>query len=380
MSMQPFKIDGRKGWYIRFRDYSRPGGPWRQVKGGDRRDDAIVKLAREVERSNKIRDGIVTQRELRDADRMAAPIAALLDDWRESMEGRRITPSKINTWCRYVELIANDQMPPLNRGDETGPKGRNAVQSLAELDPNAVDKYLKRLMDTPYNRGVSTRNEYLTAIKAFIAWVRGTSNGCPLSCISKMNAKKDRRRQKRGLTVGEFERLIECVPTQRGGGHSREWYQAFYLVAGRCGGRWTEISKLRAEHVHSGFIHFDADIAKMGEDGSVELLPEVEQALRKIMPASGLIFGTKPTRRTFQRHLALAGIAYKLDDRTVSLRMTLASQLIALDPPIIPAELKRVMRHASITTTYGYYNDIALTTGGGAMQRLRRTEKMREAS
>ena len=372
--MTPYKRPDRDGYWFKFRDYSRPGGPWRQVKGGSTYEGAVIAQARAIERSIQIRDGIITPQQLRDADRMAAPIPELLEDWQSSMEGRRVDASKIKTWVRYVELITEDRMPPRQRGGnranaKAGSRGRNAILCLSELDANAIDKYLKRLMDKPYSRGVRTRNEYLTALKAFIAWVRGTSSGCPLSMIGKLNPKKDPRVPRRGLTVDEFDRLVACIP-DTAQGRGRAWYRAFYLVAGRCGGRWSEIAKLRVEHIHDGYIHFDAEITKTGESGDVEMLPEVEAAISRItqMRVGGLLFGGKPARRTFERHLAAAGIPYRLDGRVVSLRMTLASQLIAAGA--IPAELKRIMRHSSITTTYGYYNDIALTTGGGALGRL----------
>lgn len=368
--MDPFQVKGRPGWYIKYRDHARTGGPWRVVKGGDTYKAAVIELHRREQRSGQIRDGIVTQQQLRDADRMKQPVSTLLVEWRASLESRGVNQAVVDRWVRYCELITQDRMPPkqnggTRKGIEAGPSGGRSIYCLAELDPNAVDRYLGRLTATPYSRGVRTRNEYLTAIKAFIGWVRGTTNAGPLDCLHKLNPKRDPRVPRRALTLDEFHAFLDALPDT---GRGRDWYRAFYLVAGRCGGRWSEIRRLRVEHVLRGMIHFDASITKTGESGDVEMLPEVEAAVRKILPASGLVFGASPTRRTFERHLARAGIAYRLDGRVVSLRKTLASQLIAAGAK--PAELKLVMRHRSITTTFAHYNDPALVDTAGAMARL----------
>lgn len=104
------------------------------------------------------------------------------------------------------------------------------------------------------------------------------------------------------------------------------------------------------------------------------MIPEVANAISGIIPEAGplpgksLVFGGTPTRRTFERHLAKAGIAYKLDGRVVSLRKTLASHLIALGAK--PAELQLIMRHRHITTTYQHYRDPKMINTSGAMASL----------
>ncbi len=89
-------------------------------------------------------------------------------------------------------------------------------------------------------------------------------------------------------------------------------------------------------------------------------------------PPTDLIFGFKPDRRTWKRHLAKAEIPYEDDSGRIADRKCLRSTFIThlalrgVDPRIV----QRLARHKDINITMNYYTDPYLLDMQGAIEKL----------
>jgi len=387
--MDPFKIKGRPGWHIRYRDHARPAGKqWVTRKGGDTLREAFASLQKAEDESDLVRRGLVTPRQLSVAVNAQRPIHEVIALWQQTMAGDGVSVRHIADFVRCVTYIVDGHKPPLNVNK---PHGKRPIrptltryQTVGAIEPNGVEKFLRMLTRAPYNRSRRTRNQYLVAIKAFMNWSvgRGFAESSPLGCLQKLNEAKDPRRPRRALTHDELARLLAIVDPNSPGhliyrrpDRGPTWFLAFYLASARCGGRWTELAKLRWEHIDfaMGDMHFAADITKTGESGRVPMTPAVVEALLAIRPLTlstqGLVFGGQPTRRTFERHLRKADVSYTNEaGHVVSLRKTFGSHLVAAGTH--PRTVQLLMRHTNIQTTFKHYSDPNFVDTRGALDAL----------
>lgn len=308
-------------------------------------------------RERRIFDGLESPLDEKRKNNSRRPIQEIIEEYRSHMLAKRLGLSHIKTMVNSVKAAL----------------AHCNFNCLADIEPVRFERFLGQLLAV-HKRSFTTRNRYLTAVKSLLNWAveSGMLISNPLMSLHKLNEAKDPRRPSRALTEKEFETLTDKT--------SIPFYKAFYLVAGRCGGRWAEIARLRVKHFDfdAEELTFSADITKTGEARTLHLLPEVIASVRAIIPVdaggNSHVFGCKPDRRTWQKHLAAAGIEYcdtsgRIADRK-SLRKTFASHLIAVGTR--PRELQLLMGHANIHTTMRHYSDPSLVDTRGAMQKLRR--------
>src|SRR5262249_58517119 len=85
---------------------------------------------------------------------------------------------------------------------------------LGDIDANRVEGWLAD-QRREHDMGISTSNHYLTSVKGFTRWLTKTRpprwGSDPLTCLSKLNAETDIRRQRRDLAVDEAVRLLEAT-------------------------------------------------------------------------------------------------------------------------------------------------------------------------
>ena len=347
-----YRLPARGRYCFRARDRQ---GRWVE-RVGTSNLETTERLRHEFEDHERlVREGLVCPLDELRREQSRRPVADVLAEFRAHMEGEHLSRGHVRTMFRYAERVI----------------AAAGFTCLADVEPSRVERFLANLLEKE-QRSFTTRNRYLTAIKALMAWAvdSGMMSQSPLRCLHKLNEAKDPRRPNRALTEDEFRRLIEHAPKSR--------YRAFYLVAGRAGLRWATISRLRNSHFRFEAAELDvtADIVKTTDPRTVPLLPEVISAVKAVIPDDAKpndpVFGFRPDLRTWRRHLKLAGIPHGDDSGRIvdrkSLRKTFASHLIAAG--VKPRELQLLMGHRNVHTTMRFYSDPVLVDTRGAIAKL----------
>lgn len=299
-SMEPFQRPDRDGWWIRYRDRSRPAGrQWVKRYGGETKEAATIKLALIRSKLHAVELGLVDRRQLDAAEGGARPIAEVLKDFRGHLEGKRRSKAHVSRSLAYCEKIF----------------AAARAKSLADLTTDDIETFLDDLLEA--GRSISTRNEYLVAVASLYRWAcrrhRATVN--PTTPIVHLNADADPRRPSRALTPAEFEAILEAATNAPRGGATRALY---YLLAGRAGLRWSEIRRLEWADLDlkEGWANLRAAATKSGRADTIPLGDRLVAELRKVRPphAHGPVFSSNPTRLTWIHDLVLAGIVHPYCD------------------------------------------------------------------
>lgn len=290
-----------------------------------------------------VAEGMISRSDVKAASVFSEDINAVRDRWRTSMAGRRCSADHIKRSINCLNKVVRDM----------------GITCIADFDARKMNEYLDRRV-VHENIGLATRHEYLKACRAFCNWAVGRESS-PLRGMRSRDPRRDPRYPNRAMTRDELRQFFanpNLSPSHR----------AFYLIAARTGGRWSEIERLRWEHVDfdAREIDYSADIAKTGERGVVPMRPEVSEALLAIRPGDARptdrLFERRPCPKTWKRHLKQAGLEYgRKGERVLDrkcFRKTFASHLIA--DGVQPRVLQLLMRHADISTTMSHYSDPAL--------------------
>lgn len=395
--MKPFQIEGKPGWYIRYNDLNRPPGKKqrRTLKAGKTKQQAHSKAVAVEDEMDMIRRGLVRPGQMDAVARAQAPITDLIQQWSESMSDRDRSAKHVQDMTNYVLAIVEWRLPtPSVGGNRTSLKvedrqqvreasdPRRLMRTLDNVTAEAVSQYLQILGRHPLSRSHRTRNAYLVAIKAFMNYMsacRLVPSPHALAHLKLLNEDREARRNRRSLSFDELANFLSAVdklkPSNGCLSRTSHWYRAFYLMAARCGGRWSEIARLQWRHFDmvAKTVTFTSDISKTGEAASVPMVPEVIEAIQSIRPVGDrpedLVFGGSPTTKTFAAHLAKASIAHvDQANRVVNLRKTFGSHMIALG--VQPREVQLMMRHSQITTTFKHYSDPRMVDLSGVATKL----------
>ncbi len=330
----------RKGWWVRFKDPLT--GKWNYRLGSrTNRDEAVVMAAELEKQAAPVRLGMVTPQQHQQAQHARRPIAEVLADFRGHLEGAGCSRDHISTTVNECRVMA----------EECG------FACLADVEPVRVEARLAGLIRA--GRSPNTRNRWLASIRELLNWAmaRGMVATNPLKVIARLNEGKDRRRISRALTEAEFWRLIDVTARQPRGGPLRSLY---YLIAGRAGLRWREIRRLRWSHVVFGdepALDLPADVTKNGRASVVPLSAELAGRLVALKTdATGpVLFDSEPTRPTWRRDLARAGIEYETPAGTAyrsSMRVTFATELVVAGNDLVT--VAKAMRHADTSLVMRY--------------------------
>ncbi len=316
-------------------------------------------------------------RDWREAERKAGELQKELE------AGRYAPPSKI-TWQQFRERYAAEHLASLK--PKTVENVGHVLDQVEEhLDPDrlikinaaALSKLQSKLRDTGVKE--TTIASVLRQVRAALSWA--VSVGM-LAAVPKINMPKGSkgRKMKGGAVVGEqFDRMIAAVPKVRSK-DSAEWVR--YLT-----GLWLSGLRLQESITLSWEPDslFAVDLSgkrprfrikgaaqKNGQDELLPMTPDFAEFLLKTPAAErvGLVFtlnaaGTSTALTTQSVGQVVVEIGEKagaivnaVDRKTASahdLRRAFATRWARR---VAPAVLQKLMRHASIATTMGYYVDL----------------------
>jgi integrase len=182
---------------------------------------------------------------------------------------------------------------------------------LGDLDAAAVSRYLAERRELPRNQGglsIASSNHHVRALKGFCNWLvkerRAIEN--PVAHLSMMNAKADRRVERRALEADELRWLLD--ETTRGperfgmSGHERA---IVYRLAVETGLRASELRSLTRENFELNSEEPSATVAaaysKRRQEDRLPLRAEtamvLRQFLRNKLPAARVLNCRRATRR-----------------------------------------------------------------------------------
>ena len=210
--------------------------------------------------------------------------------------------------------------------------------------------------------GARTKNHYLQGMVSFLNWMErvGRIKANPLKFVGKVDERGQRKRVRRAFTDEELAKLIN-------GSGPRG---IIYFTAARTGLRQEELRQLLWSDVRLDMnppqIVVRAETAKNKKEESLDLLPEIVDALIKYRPtnwsASDLVFPHGiPRASRLKVDAERVGIAYR-DERGRyadfhALRYTLAT--FFQRNGISPRFAMKLMRHSDIKLTTKVYTDEA---------------------
>ena len=258
----------------------------------------------------------------------------------------------------------------------------------ADIGPSKVEAHLKRLRDgNGSNPGINaqTSNYHLASIKQFCRWMvaDGRAIESPIAYLKALNARTDRRRVRRALTVDELRTLLRTTydgPERFGmTGVDRA---LLYRLAVETGLRRGELASLtRFSFDLDGSeptVTVEAAYSKHRRDDVLPLRCELAEALRahlamKAADAPAFAVPSKDkSAKMLRADLEPAGIAYRDDaDRVFdfhALRHQFGSNLAAAG--VRPHVAKSLMRHSTITLTMDNYTHTFVEDERSALESL----------
>jgi len=305
-------------------------------------------------RSRLAEFGLVDLRQEERRVTAALPLGALLARWGETLRGRGRTE-------KHVGLCSQRARALFRAAD---------ARTLEDLDPERVERALRELCERE-GLGAASSNHYLTAARGFSrwAWQSRLLAEDPLRGLKVLNARTDRRHERRALSAEEARALLSATaqaPERFGlDGRTRA---LFYLLAIETAFRASELRSLRVSSFElfdpeRATVRVDAAYSKHRREDVQPLRPELAQELaalfRDRLPAAPAFPLPKAWRSAamLREDLEAAGIAYEDESGRVldfhALRVTTATMGVRAGMP--PAALQRLMRHSTPSLTFGVY-------------------------
>ncbi len=255
----------------------------------------------------------------------------------------------------------------------------------SEIDADRVEAFLRRRRET-HGIGARTSNSYLHAARQFCRWcvTHGWAAADPLRRIQEADVKRDRRRVRRALDVGELARLL--IATSRGavaGGMSGSERALLYTLVTETGLRRSEVVQLRVADVSSDAQGHPALRARFetSKNSAEKLMPLRKETAARL---TSLVRGRPPWSRAFSMptwwraaetlriDLAAADIPYVDAAGRVhdfhALRVTFGSNLARAGLPLQVAQ--KLMRHSTPTLTSNVYTVLTVDDERRAVESL----------
>jgi integrase len=298
-------------WYFRFTDSD---GVKRERKGcTDKR--ATEELARAAEsEAAKVRAGLIDPRDRATLAQQARPLAVHLADFESDMLAKGDTPKHAKLYAdrarRVAGLVMGGRLADIDPGRRAPRAAREhaaAVMAgllgagrLGDLTAYRVQEALATLRKA--GRSLLTLNHHRASIRGFVLWARkdGRLRDDPLFGLAGFNANEDRRHDRRTISVGELQRLIEAA-------HARPPYRLMtgparalcYRLAVATGLRYSETLSLTPASFDGASITVLAAYAKNGRTATLPLPPDVAADLDRFLagvPEGRPIFPSRPGR------------------------------------------------------------------------------------
>jgi len=356
--------DGRKvirqsgKWHIKYVDAE---GIERRVTGFKDKE-ATRQLAARLEKETELaRAGIVDGFK----EHRKKPLAEHLEDFRQSLLAKGNTTKHADqTVYRTKRIIEGCKFSFWN-----------------DIQPSKVQRHLAGLREGQECMSAQTSNYYLKSIKQFAKWMvqDGRAPTSPLEHLRTVNARTDKRRERRALDPDELRHLLETtvVGPDRFGMTGCE-RAMLYRLATETGLRASELRSLFVSSFdfRRYTVRVEAGYSKHRRQDELPLRPDTAAELERLfankMPnAQAFNVPDKPAKM-LQADLADAGIDYVDESGRVfdfhALRGQCASLLAASG--VHPKVAQSIMRHGDINLTMSRYTHVLRGQESEAVSKL----------
>ncbi len=298
------------------------------------------------------------------------PLSEHLADWRQSLLDKRATQA-------YADLSHNRVRSILDGIDAT---------HWADLTVDRVFAYLAgRRAD---GLSIESANHYIRRIKQFASWIvtTGRANTSPLASLHTMNARTDRRHDRRPLTHDELRRLLITASEgpERFGMTGPE-RMMLYRVAAEIGLRAKELRSLTWASFDFAAdpptVIVGAAYSKHRRDDTLPLRPATAQLMAEwrdssaaAVPEAAVFHMPHPSNvsRMLRKDLQDARIEYRDDAGCVAdfhaLRHTFITNLAR--GGVHPKVAQALARHSTITLTMDRYTHTVIGEQAEALRAL----------
>jgi integrase len=324
-----FKSDGAAKYTIFYTDEN---GKRRKKTGfpDKKRSDRLA--AQLEERAREIREGLADPAAEKYAAAERKPLADHLADWKATMTDRSGTAKHVELSVdRARRLLA--VMCGAAPGELDGKTMTRVQQAevdvkigkligdtrLSFLEPDEVQAALAAFKNS--GRSLQTCNHYRAAIRAFVLWaVKGKRlRANPLSSVTGFNAKKDKRHDRRTISVEELSHLITTA--YRGEtfmGMTGPERALCYRLAVATGLRFSEIASITPGSFDRDActVTVAAGYTKNGDTAEQRISQELADDLAahvEVMASDAQVFPLPPQKgaKMLRFDLAAAGIPYR---------------------------------------------------------------------
>jgi len=278
-----------------------------------------------------------------------------------------------------------------NHANLTEARVRNVLDGcrfvyFSDISAASVERFLAEQRDNGNGMGAQTSNYYLQAFKQFCKWLvrDGRASESPVEHLSGVNAKLDRRHDRRNLTADELVRLL--IVTMKGathhklGGRSRAM---LYRLAMESGLRRKELAALTPSSFDFKAGEPTVSVSPRNVKNRKATTLPIRQVLAdelqrwfeeaEIGPESPL--WRKLTKRTsdmLKRDLEAAGIPYVDDSGLFADFHALRHSFVSLitQGGVHPKIAQRLARHSTVELTLARYSHTLLSDEADALEVL----------
>ena len=349
---------------------------------------ATEALARKLEADVMLRrEGVIDTRAEKLARSESLPLKDHLADFETAMRGKGVTAKHLATTLACIRMITD----------------ACSFERPLDLDPVEVSAYVADLKRK--GAGSRTVNARLTALKSFTRWLFRTERmrTDPMMQVAKLNAKTDRRHERRALADEEVVRLLQAADRgPRVGRMTGADRAVLYRLAVEMGLRKGEIASLTPASFNlrdpeAAAVTVAAAYSKHRRDDVVPLradLANVMAAYAADKPSDARIFGLPdkpvdmlkadlrrarawwiretpdPAERRSRRvssFLAPRDASGRVVDFH-ALRHTFITRLARSG--VTPAVAKSLARHSTIMLTMDHYTHMLIEDERAALERL----------
>jgi integrase len=342
-------------------------------------ETAAETLAREIGSRVALRwSGVVEPRPDPFEAHGVRPLSEHLAAWKESLEAdgagskhvelftlraRRVVALLMGARLNEIEPARNATRPAIALAAATLSRSVEPAK-LCHLVPEAVKKALSVLKDN--GRSLQTCNHHRTAIRAFGKWCKKTerTRSNPLVDVKGYNAERDRRHDRRTVSLDELRRLIRVAnegPDVLGmTGPARAMC---YRLAVATGLRYSEIAVITPESIdlRAPAVNVEARDTKNGKPARIPLPIELAADLGRFMATldEGMPIFPLPEEKgakMLRADLEAAGIAYRdgagrfFDFHSLRCETATLADAAGVSPRVV----QRLMRHSSLELTGRY--------------------------
>ena len=251
---------------------------------------------------------------------------------------------------------------------------------VQDLDSRRLSYFYGQMQTQKYGKednekpiAIATINSYMRTILAALSWAAEQQMipHCPKLRVAKQSKKKAKKMKGRALTLEEYERMLSAAEVVRKKDADQWkyllktlWWSGLRLSeALKLSWDWKDPFAVSLDVKYPRYV-IDGDAQKSGKSEMLPIAPEYVGMLREFIRSDreGLVldwpFTLTWTKKVISSIGAEAKVKVNSEGKAASAHDLRRSFGTRWAPKLAPADLKQLMRHATIATTMEFYVDM----------------------